>query len=215
MARFYAFFSILTLFLINAPLSFMLSPGKWLETHNYQDAFFTETYLASFLLRLLMMLLIAGLFALLASHKLKDFSLIRYSATWFLAPLGLMPVSIWFFYKSLPDVLLMNLHNMLSSCRFDAFAQFLDYIQILAIFAAVLVLWLTFKIWIKKSNELGLITLVVLFMFSFSLLAGLEWGRELVRKPFVIYNYMYNNGLLFHGSISEPYNRALENSQKL
>ena len=86
----------ISLFLVNSILSFMLTPGDWLETHNIQDAFFNASFLPSTFVRTCVTIALAGLYALMTAALQRDEDLrakmIRYAARWLVPAFLLLPI---------------------------------------------------------------------------------------------------------------------------
>ncbi|MFC1513491.1 c-type cytochrome [candidate division KSB1 bacterium] len=179
--------AFMSLVLINGILTFMLTPNVWLETKNIWEGFFNATFLPSLFTRTGICIMLAGIYALVTSsffkEKTKRVPLIRYAGIWMLAGIiFLIPNYAWY-HSNLPLELnelfaggLPTPMNALYVLGIAGFALF--------VFALIPVL---FPKYFHKS-----------FGFVF-LLAGLlvfgasEFIRESVRKPYVIYGYMYGN----------------------
>ena len=180
----------LSLFVINGILAFMLTPGQWLATGRFSDAFFNPTMLPSAVVRTASALALAGLYALLTASVIVDEDLrhrvTRYSAGWVLAGAAILPLGGVWYVASIPAA---------------AREIFMGGAPAVTIFAGLSVL-------------LSLFIVIVAYLgpyrhprFSNVLLAGIlaalglavtgvtEWVREAVRKPYVIYGYMYSNGI--------------------
>ena len=80
----YAISSLLTLVMINAILSFMLTPGEWLVTKNFWHAVFNPTFISSTFIRIVGAFSLGGLFAFVTSSTIKDLKLkeilVKYSS---------------------------------------------------------------------------------------------------------------------------------------
>jgi hypothetical protein len=53
-----------SLVIINGIITYMLTPGRWLQTHGFWDGFFNPTYWPSLVLRTGMAIVLAGMFGL-------------------------------------------------------------------------------------------------------------------------------------------------------
>ena len=181
----------LSLFMINGIIGFMLTPGQWLENGNFWSGFFNPTFWPSLFFRTFFSILIAGLFGLVtatwSSKSAIRMRLVRYSALWLLIPFTLFLVS-GFWYKS---VLPLELQQTIFQ-RMPATAQF---VQGFILFSPLLLagcLLLTIRMPAMLSRPLALVLLFsgLLYMGCF------EYIREGGRRPFIIYNHMYSNGIL-------------------
>lgn len=199
LAWYYFYISILTLVTINGMLTFMLTPGDWVETRNWFDGYFNPTYWPSNFLRLLIMFGIAGMYALITSSRIKDENLrtfmLRYSAKWLLPIFFLAPfVGFWYFLnipQAAIDTIFTGIHaSGLGNLSILARALYLSLILsgTILIFAFVG----------PYLNPKGFSFKAALLFLLFGLLVtGVsEWTRELLRKPYLVYGYMYSNGIL-------------------
>jgi hypothetical protein len=199
LAWIYFFISILTLITINGMLTFMLTPGKWIESHQWFDGYFNPTYWPSNFLRLLIMFGLAGMYALITSSRIKELefraSMLRYSAKWLLPIFFLGPIVGFWYFKNIPqasiDTIFNGIHNSgVGNLSILARALYLSLILSgsILIFAFVGP-YLNPKGFSFKTAILFLICGLVVTAVS-------EWTRELLRKPYVVYGYLYSNSLL-------------------
>ncbi|OYW05436.1 MAG: hypothetical protein B7Z61_06155 [Acidobacteria bacterium 37-71-11] len=68
----YAFAAYMSLVIIQGILSFMLTPGRWLETHSFWDGIFNPSYLPGLVLRTGICLFLAGAYLTLAALRESD-----------------------------------------------------------------------------------------------------------------------------------------------
>ena len=189
----YAFAAYMSLVIIQGILGFMLTPGRWLETRGFWDGFFNPTYLPGLLFRTGVCLLLAGTYLTLAALREKEREargrLVRFLARIEVAGVLLATVGLFAWKGALPeDVKAIFLGAKPSSPRWrpgggtssspsrprrsspssrPLFPRAVRWPQaVLALVAA------------------------------FGLLGGYERVREGARKPFVIRNYMFSNGVL-------------------
>ena len=91
----------MSLVIINGILSFMLTLGRWLETHAFADGFFDPTYVPSTVLRTFVAIGGAGPFALRAAARLADGGpgtrIARWATMRWVLPVGagVLPASPW------------------------------------------------------------------------------------------------------------------------
>lgn len=180
----------LSLVIINGIVTFMLTPGRWLQTRAFWDGFFNPTYWPSLILRTGIALLLAGVYGWLVAGRLPDGPsrgpLVRYLGGWALA-----------------GVILTLVGGAWWQGRIPAEARAL-------IFSPGALLWQTYLVGVATLALLVLLILGVGFLVprGFGLTAGVlalvvagiffgafERVREGIRKPFVIYGYMYSNGI--------------------
>ncbi len=171
-------------------VTFMLTPGAWIETGDFWDGFLNPTYLSSVFLRTGICVAMAGLFALLVASRyptgdLKT-RLVRGNALWAIGGIAITG-ACWFWYRTgIPEDTWLLAKNQLSIAAraLDQF-QFASYVLLGGLLGAGLLL-------ARKLNLAVGIVLMVLGLYWFG---SYEWFREASRKPYVIHGYMYGNGM--------------------
>jgi hypothetical protein len=191
----YALCAWLSLVVINGIVTFMLSPGKgWTVTHLMWDGFFNATYLPSLLLRTFVSMALGGLWALAAGAAadpaLKP-RILKTTALFTLAGVLLAVPAGWFYFQSFPpaakELVLGNLKGVTGLAQ--GFRWALWGLGAFLV-PGLLVLWALFapRSFRRPVAVLGLL----LACWGFG---GFEWIREVARKPFVIRDVMYSNGI--------------------
>jgi cytochrome d ubiquinol oxidase subunit I len=189
----YAVAAWMSLVIIQGILAFMLTPGRWLETHGFWDGFLNPTYLPGVLFRTGVCLLLAGGYMMLAALREKDAAargrLVRMLAGFEVAGILLAVPGLLTWEGVLPA---------------DVKGLFLGAKPLIAGLGVThrLLLWA-----LLASALLALLALVlprlvrwpqavVALLAAFALLGGYERVREGARKPFVVRGYMFSNGVL-------------------
>ncbi|HSK11292.1 MAG TPA: cytochrome ubiquinol oxidase subunit I, partial [Vicinamibacterales bacterium] len=94
----------LSLVAINGILSFMLTPGGWIQTGSFWAGLLNPTYWSSMFARTFVAIGLAGLYALLTAARLEDRALkarvVRFAGRWIVAMTIALPVSIAWFLAS-------------------------------------------------------------------------------------------------------------------
>jgi mono/diheme cytochrome c family protein len=190
--------AFMSLVIINGILTFMLTPGDWIQTRNIWDAFLNPSYLPSLVLRTIITFAIAGVFAIVTSSRIKDdplrIRMLHYSAKWLMPSFFLLPFIGYWYFSSLPEsvasMVLTGIANIGSGN--------------LSILTRLLLLVMLLSVTIYVVSLLGPYFNPRIFTFGFSiaiLFLGLvvtgstESIREMLRKPYVIYDYLYSNGV--------------------
>ncbi len=187
----YFVFAWLSLVLIGGIISFMLTPGKWLETHNFWDGFFNPTFLSSVAFRTFLSLMIAGMFGFITAvfigeRSLRE-SMVRYTAKWVLIPLVLMVLSAWWYVGALPVAQrTMILHKAYEITPY--IRTFLVLTPLLLVGALVMAIRLPGAV--RKPLAFVIVATGLIHMGSF------EFIREAGRRPWIIHGYMYSNSVL-------------------
>jgi len=202
----------LSLVIINGILSYMLTPGEWLQTHGFWDGFFTPTYWPSLFVRTFGAMGLAGAYALFTgsfSHdaELKG-KLSRYAAIWWVLPMAIgLPLSmLWYFAAAgsagvpLAEIFASNgegLVAILASAFTTAnsgypVAQTALKVAFGGIVAMVVI---TFALFALRRERFGRLGTALLMIAAFLAVGGSEWVREDLRKPYVIGSYMFVNAI--------------------
>jgi hypothetical protein len=186
----YFLFAWLSLVVINAILTFMLTPGKWLQTHDFWDGVFNPSYWPALVFRTFGAAMLAGLFGLVTAVRTpeRDFRarLLAYCSKWLLVPfLGLIPSAIWYYYAIPADIRVRN---------FTLNPQMLPFIDVLV--SASVVIILVGLVLIRRSSPVWQRALVALLVLvGLVWIGGFEYIREISRKPFIISGYLYTNAI--------------------
>jgi mono/diheme cytochrome c family protein len=180
----------LSLVVINGIIGFMLTPGKWLETGNFWNGFFNPTYWPSLAFRTGICLLLAGVFSLAVASRYKadEFKarLVRYNAKWLILGLVVIIPSWFWYWKAIPSRVTTMATEMMPTPMSSIDIAFLS-LAVLGVFVVV------FGLLIPK--KLHTIVAIVMLAMGLGFFGGFEWMRESIRKPYVIYDYMYGNAV--------------------
>lgn len=184
--------SWLTMAIITGVLAAKLTPGKWIETFSFWNAFFNPTYLPSLGFRMFLAILLAiVLVSLFIRLFVKDLSLREESfkvfGFWGAISLPMTFVlGLWYLW-SIPD----QAYNMI------VLATGMTESTFKIINGLALLILLVFSVWLIRSpKKVPIILSIAVFGASIGFIGEFEVVREYIRKPFIIYDYMYANGLL-------------------
>ncbi len=198
LARFYAIFSVFTLVIINGILTFMLTPGKWLTTHNWMDGVFNPTYFPSLCIRLLIMLAIAGMYALITSSMIKESKfrtvMVRYAAKWLLPVFILGPLATIWFLTQVPQASIETIFTGIQTSGVGNFSILSRALYLSLVLSGTILVFAFFGPYLNPRAFTFRIALLFLLCGLAATASG-EWMREMLRKPYVVYNYLYSNGL--------------------
>jgi cytochrome bd-type quinol oxidase subunit 1 len=204
LAQWYAVLSVFTLIIINGILSFMLTPGGWIESKAWYEGFFNPTYWPSLILRLLVMLAIAGMYSLITSARLKASEsedvanfrayMLKYSSKWFIPVFLIGPIVGFWFFSQVPQAVITNIFTGIQSSGVGNFSILARAIYLsLILSGTVLVFALVGPYLNPRGFSFG--SAVAFLVCGLGVTSMSEWSREMLRKPYVIYNYMYSNGI--------------------
>ncbi len=180
----------ISLFLINGILSFMLTPDDWLKTHHIQNAFFNASFFPSTFTRTGVVIALAGLFAFITAVLMREEDLrtnmLRYSARWLVPAFLIIPIGALWYFAVIPSV---------------AREQVIGSAAVVQIFllASVALSALIFIYGILgagfQPRRFSVTTAFVLLAMGLAVVGSSEFVREAIRKPYIIYNYMYSNSI--------------------
>lgn len=187
----YFLFAWLSLVIIDGIVSFMLTPGKWLETQSFWDGFFNPTYFSSLFFRSFMCIMVAGMFGYITTVFLKEsnfrHTMMKYNSKWLLYPFpGLILSGLWYFYSIPVEV------------RETAFAlnpQTPLYIFLLLSGSAILLAGGITAV-LKASLTFQRILTFIVIITGLVWMGGFEFTREITRRPWIIGQYMYSTSIL-------------------
>ncbi len=179
-----------SLFLINGIIGFMLTPGQWLVDGDFWSGFFNPSFWPALIFRTFVALLMAGLYAYVTCAWQKNqelkFTMTRFSGKWVLVALaGAVPSGFWYLSK-LPQPA-----RTLVDGASPTIARALDW-GLYAVLA-ILLLSLVFTV-IMPALHNRVIAFVVLAC-GLLFMGAFEWTREAARRPYVVNEVMYSNGI--------------------
>jgi mono/diheme cytochrome c family protein len=181
----------MSLVVINGIITFMLTPGGWLENQDFWTGFFNPTYWPSLAIRTFAGLAIAGLMTLFFATRLPQDTfrrrLQRWNGGWaVVALIGVAASALW--YGRSVGVWEQNeaLSGAITVLPTVA-ALFKGGLIVLTILAVLV--WL----WPALTRRAPAVLLLVLALGTMG--AG-EWMREAGRKPYTIHGYLYSTGML-------------------
>ena len=182
----------LSLVIINGIITFMLTPGTWLQTHAFWDGFFNPTYWPSLALRTGIAVIMASAFLLFLTGRsaaTARLRLTRYLAMWMVGGVLVAYGGYRWWEASLPDVvtnLFRGTQPVLAT---------LATTRSLALWALLAALVLGFVLLAKLPRGLRNTVVVITAIAAFTFFGSYERLREGTRKPFLVHSYMFSNGL--------------------
>lgn len=205
----YAATSFLTLVIINGILTFMLTPGEtWLsvagsgnEASVFWYAFFNPTYFPSLVLRTLICWNLAGIWALVTASRIDGFKyprlkreIIEWSAKWLIPAFVLVPFCFLWYLAMVPEANRQLLDLGISTIGQGTFTQVTRSVLITVMTSAT-ILALVYFVAVRNSKSFGLGWAISLVLLAFAATAATEQAREMLRKPYVVGDFMYSNGI--------------------
>jgi len=206
----YAVTAWLSLFLINGILAFMLTPGQpWLgvvgtgnETFVFWQAFFNPTFWPSLVIRTLICLSLAGVFALVTASRIDGtqqpelkLETMFWARRWLLPSFLLLPVGLFWYLTQVPPSQRALLSLGVATVGQGLFTVLtrLTIVLVLSSIATVAgVYLLTSK---RNAIDFGLKSALAIAAMAYLTIGSMEMLREMLRKPYVIGQHMFSNGV--------------------
>ena len=189
--------SWLTMALIVAVLGFMMKPGEWNQSRAFLDAMTNPLYAPQLGFRTFLALMMATVFVWFASFFFtKQKSSLRHWLVYRLSHVLLVSVILtllfgnWY-WQRIPDVMKANSSVALLTQEFmswhDQFSSLLGWTLVAFLFIGV--------VGLSWSSLVPRWALVLPSIMGIWMLGHFERAREFMRKPWVIGEYMYSNGI--------------------
>lgn len=191
-------FSWLTMAIIVAILGFMMDPGSWIEHKTLFSGFTNPLYFPQLIFRTPVAMMMAGCVALLiTTYVMKRGNpfrpdILRHISIWILIWMPIAAVGAYIYYWYIPRSMIGNLPVALGTQQFQTWYDSLMTVLKVVVgigFAVSILGSLAPK---KLPKHLLFIPIIASFLF----LGTFERLREFIRKPYVIGEYMYANGIL-------------------
>ena len=205
----YAASSFCTLIIINGILTFMLTPGAaWLavagtglESSRFWQAFFNPTYWPSLFLRTVVCTSLAGIWALVTCSRIDGekqpvlkTELVRWSAKWLVPSFVLMPFLLGWYLWRVPESQRALLSFGMTTIGTGAFTQVTRTVLVIVMTSATIVGVVYFFAW-RSPKDFSLSHAIAVLLLGLMATASGEYAREMLRKPYVIGQHMFSNGV--------------------
>jgi cytochrome bd ubiquinol oxidase subunit I len=189
----YVFAAYLSLVIIQGILAFMLTPGRWVETHSFWDGFFNPTYWPGLVLRTGICLFLAGAYLTLAAMREHDAAargrMVRLLAIFQVVGVLLAYGGYRWWEAALPGSVRTLFLGATPKIAALATTRHLVLWALAAYLVLSLLAWA-----FPRAQRWPLAALAMLV--AFTSFGSYERLREGARKPFVIRDYMFSNGIL-------------------
>ncbi len=205
----YAFFSFLTLVIINGILTFMLTPGQaWLavagtghEATRFWQAFFNPTYWPSLGIRTLVCISLAGVWALVTASRIDGFkqpdlksSFIRWSAKWLIPAFILLPIFFVWFLHMVPFEQRGLIKLGIATIGQGVFTQ-VTRATLVTMMTSATIAAIVYFLAFRNPRDFTFGHAVAVLFLALAATASTEQAREMLRKPYVVVNYIFSNGV--------------------
>jgi len=198
-----------SLAIINGILTFMLTPGaEWLEVAGtgressaFWSAFFNPGYWPSLVVRTLVCISLAGVWALVTSSRIDaqtqgeiKTSFVRWSAKWLIPAFVLLPFATLWYLSTVPEGQSELLQLGISTIGQGVFTQVtrLTLVTIMASATIVGIVWLLAH---RNPVDFRLPHALMVLLLAVAATGAAESAREMLRKPYVVVDHMYSNGI--------------------
>ena len=176
-----------SLVVINGIITYMLTPGRWLETRNFWAGFFNPTYWPSVFIRTAMAVGLAGIFGLVTaiceSSPLRE-RVVRWAGWWLVLGIApLLPLSRWYFHD-FPSY---------SRAYFSGMYAAVHHALLGGAVCGGVALALTLVFALLRPKMMNPVVVAVLLVAGIGVMGSGEYLREFSRYPYVINSYIYAN----------------------
>ncbi len=188
--------AFMSMVIINGIITFMITSGDWPETHNFWDGFFNPTYFPSLAIRFVFSLALAGIYALITGSLIKEQELkarvVRWSTYWIIPTFIVLPFIGMWYIQNLPVGVWQDVAG-----RTPTPTRYYEFIKIFGVITFILAFFPLLK---PRKTHFSYVLLIVLS--AYITMWSFEFIRESLRKPYVIYGYMYANSVYESGQHS-------------
>jgi cytochrome d ubiquinol oxidase subunit I len=202
----------LSLFLINGILTFMLTPDGWtLINTDLMAGFFNPGFLPALFIRTLVMFVLGGIFGIIVATRVKENGefrkkIINFSAKWIIPAVIAVPFLLFWFWTTLPEntiTLIKEGTVGVAGGKLEAITRYFW----LAIISGGLIL-ISVIIAVIRPKAVSTVGAIAIFLIAQFGIMGAEFFREMSRKPYVIYDTLYSNGLWKKNISDENYMKS-------
>ncbi|MDX1920222.1 MAG: cytochrome ubiquinol oxidase subunit I [Candidatus Caenarcaniphilales bacterium] len=212
----YAITAWLSLFTINGILTFMLTPGGWVTSGNLFEGYFNQGFWPALVVRTLVCIALAGIYATFVVSRMEPGSRLRkemlaYTSTWLVPTYVLLGASLIWYFSVLPAPILETLLSGVAGGVGTAAQGNLMMVSRIALLCLVAVVTTGLAFFVSaylnpreftiRKSALMLASMAI-FVVSF------EYTREVIRKPYVVRNFMFSNGVPLKATVQKPLTRS-------
>jgi cytochrome bd-type quinol oxidase subunit 1 len=205
----YAIASVATLIIINGILTFMLTPGDtWMfvagtgrEASKFWNAFFNPTYWPSLLLRTGVCTSLAGVWALITSSRIDaerqpalKISMVKWSVKWLVPSFVATPFLLAWYLFMVPQSQRALLTLGIDTIAGGTFST-VTRIALIIIITSATIVGVAYYLAYRNALEFNLAHALSVLLLALMATGAGEYGREMLRKPYVIGRWMYSNGV--------------------
>lgn len=178
-----------SLVIINGILTYMLTPGRWLQTHAFWNGFFNPTYWPSMVVRTGIAVVLAGMFGLVTGLRVPSpvrERVLRYAGLWIVAGTLFLVLPVRWYFADFPPQ---------AKQYFDVVLPAMRHIADAGGIAAAIGLALAAIFAVAKPGWMRVPVVAIILACGFVLIGSGEFTREMARKPYAIGSYIYSNDL--------------------
>lgn len=205
----YAGSAWLSLVIINGILTFMLTPGQsWLEVagtgneaSRFWQAFFNPTYFPSAVLRTLVCISLAGVWAFVTASRIDSYAqpklkteVLRWSVKWLVPSFVLLPFCFAWYLAMVPEKQLNLLELGISTIGQGTFTQVTRAALVTVMTSATIAAIAYLFAW-RHPLDFKFGHACALLFLALAATGATEFAREMLRKPYVVGEHMFSNGV--------------------
>lgn len=192
-----AVFSWLTMAIIVAILGFMMGTGTWAVDRSFFSAIFNPLYIPQLVFRTALAMITAGLMVWFLTYFFTKAlpevrrRVVRFVSGWILVWTPVVLIGAVWYWNQVPEPMAANLDVALLTQRLTQWYD--SFLYVVAVVLALIVL--ISLVGLMRPKLVPRIALVIPFLLGLYTLGHFERVREFIRKPHVVADYMYSNGV--------------------
>jgi len=194
---FLAIFSWITMAIIVAILGFMMDPGNWMSERTLISGVLNPMYFPQLAFRTTLAMVMGGMTMICLTYLFTRNDLpfrttvLRAISSWSgIWMLTLVIASVWY-YQVIPQHMLANIPVAVTTQEYVSWNSSLKWLLTIGLSFVGWVLWSS----IRHPGQVHGAKYLASVLLLFAMLGQFERVREFIRKPFIIGNYMYANGI--------------------
>lgn len=206
----YAITAWLSLFLINGILTFMLTPPEpWLNavgtgqaTFVFWKAFFNPTFWPSLVVRTLICFSLAGVFALITASRMDGrkqpelkTEMVVWARRWLIPSFVLLPIALAWYAWHVPVTQRALLTLGVSSIGQGMFTVLTRLTLVLLLSSVTTIVAAYLFTSRRNAIDFSFGGAIAVASLAYMTIGSTEMLREMLRKPYVIFEHMYSNGV--------------------
>lgn len=204
----YAISTFFTLFIINGILTFKLSPGHaWLavagtgnESSAFWRALFNPGFWPSLFIRIGVCCTLAGVWSLAICSRINNdgstlkAEFIGWTSKWLLPLFFAMPFLLFWYISTVPSAQHELLKMGINTAAPGVFTMVTRMVVVVVV-SSITLIGVVYFAALRSPGDFKPSQAVIVVLLATCLVGSLEYVREMLRKPYIVVDHMYSNGV--------------------